>query len=96
MNILFIIKANIFMLIKWLYKPSQVCWLLSLERLANSKHIVRSIFETHVFGVFVVGSTCDHVPLEYKCPIIRVSQIRGTSIVVVVGKYVGYDILTST
>ena len=43
MNILFIIKVNIFMLMKWSYRSSQICWVLNLEWLSYFEHVVQSL-----------------------------------------------------
>jgi hypothetical protein len=74
MNISFIIKVKIFVLIKWSYRSPRFYWLLSLEWLSYSEHRVQSL-ETHVFLGFAFGVTSNHTLLEYRCPNKKSKQI---------------------
>jgi hypothetical protein len=49
MNILFIIKMKILVLVKWSYKFPQSCWILSLEWLASFEHTVQSLWNTCLY-----------------------------------------------
>ena len=62
MNILFIIKVKILVLIKWSYRSSQSCWLLSLEQFSYYK----PSFNTCLL-VSIVGFTPNHIPLKSRC-----------------------------
>ena len=42
-NILFLIKVKVLVLLKWSYRPSQLCQVLSLEWLVYFEHIVQSL-----------------------------------------------------
>ena len=43
MNVLFILKVWILVLMKWSCLVPQLCWLLSLEWLAYSEHLAQSL-----------------------------------------------------
>ena len=61
MNILFVVKVKILVLIKRSYSPHrQLCSLVSLEWLSYSERVVQSS-ETHVFLVYVLGNTLNHI-----------------------------------
>ena len=49
MNFLYIFEAKIHALMKWSYRSPQSCWLLSLEWLAHSKHVLQSLSNTKSF-----------------------------------------------
>ena len=55
MNILFIIKATILLLVQWSYRFFQWCCPLSLERLAFFEHMVQSLLNTstHAMQIYV-------------------------------------------
>ena len=59
---------------KWSYKSSQPCWLLSFEWFAYFEHVVQSLLNTswclpdHVFWMYVLRSTPYHISLKYRCP----------------------------
>ena len=66
MNILFITNVEILLFIKWSYSPPNHVdyWAL------NDKHVLRmsfNFFWSHVFMVYVLRSTPDHIPLDYMC-----------------------------
>ena len=68
MNILFIIKVKILVLIKWSYRSPQSRWLLSLEQLAYILSTKCNLFWTYVFLLSVLRPTSNHIPLKYRCP----------------------------
>ena len=51
MNILFIIKVNIIMLIGWSYTSLQLRRPLSLEWLSKFEHAAQSLLNTCMFGI---------------------------------------------
>ena len=71
MNILFIIKVWILVLIK---KSPQLCWLLNL--VYHILSLQSNFFETHAFLVFILGATPNHIPLVSWSPIKISNQIR--------------------
>ena len=75
MNILFIIKATILILIKRSYRFPKLCWLWSLEWLSYSKHTVQSLINTSLF-ISVLGTTPNHIPLKHRCPNKESNRIR--------------------
>jgi hypothetical protein len=60
MNILFIIKLKILVLIKWSYSSPQSRWLLNLEKLANFEHVVQSLLTTCLFWCPSLNSHLNH------------------------------------
>lgn len=52
MIILIIIRVKLLLLIEWLYRFPQSCWLLNLEWLACFELVVPSLFKTRVFFSF--------------------------------------------
>ena len=63
---------------KWPYMslpsppPPLLCWLLCLEWLIISKHVVQSFFLTYFYLVSIFRSMPNHLPLKYRSP----SKIR--------------------
>ena len=51
---------------KWSCKSPQLYWLLNLEWLSRSQHIVQSHSNMHAFLVFVLKAAVNHKPLEYR------------------------------
>lgn len=52
MNILFIIKVKVLVLIRWSYRFLQLCWQLALEWIHILSMLQFNLFETHVsFGI---------------------------------------------
>ena len=59
MNILFIIKVKILMLVRWSYRSPQSCELLNLAWLAFFEHIFQSLLNTCLSNVGYLSSiTC--------------------------------------
>ena len=72
MNILFIIKVNICVLVKGLLymslHPPLVCWLMSLELTSCFEHTIQSLWNACVL-VSILWATPNHTLLKYRCPI---------------------------
>ena len=64
MNILYIVKEKIIVLIKWWYRSPQICWLLNLKYLSYSEHAIQPLLNTCLFGI---RSWCN-IPQKYRCP----------------------------
>ena len=80
MNILFIMKAKILVLIKWSLKSpplNQLCWPLSLEWLSHFQHTLQFlVFLDNVFLISILRATLDYIPLKCKCWLRKVVQRR--------------------
>ena len=72
----FTVNVKILMLIKWLNRYSQLCWLLSLEWLSYFEHVVHSLLNTYLL-VFILRTRSNHILLKQRCPIKTRYQIRA-------------------
>ena len=75
MNVLFIIKVKLPELINSSYRSPQLCWLWSLEWLANVEYWVQSHLYT-CFIVFVLSSKPNHTTLKYRFLIKKSNRVR--------------------
>ena len=76
MNILFIIKVKILVLIKPSYRSPSI--MLTIEPRTVIVFWVHksNLFKTQVFLVSILGATPNHTSLKYRCPIKNSNQIR--------------------
>ena len=72
MNIIFIMKVKIFVLIKWLHRSPQS----SLEWLSYFEHMLHS-FWAHLFMMSVLRPTLIRIPLKYRWSIFLLCWIQA-------------------
>ena len=87
MNILFIVKMEILVLVEGPYKSCPIMLtmdplLLSVERLSISEHANESLKNTHVFLASILGATPNHMPLKYRSPIKKSNPIGHVLLIV--------------
>ena len=77
MNISFIFKVKIRMLIKWSCRVPQLGGILlsQVEWLSCLKHAVQCLWP-RVFLVPVFGATPNHASLKYRCPMKKSNRVR--------------------
>lgn len=51
LNILFVVKVKVFVLVKWSHRPPQSHQLLNLEQLIHFEHVIQSFVNKCPFGV---------------------------------------------
>jgi hypothetical protein len=64
--------------------PPQLCWLLFLEWMSYFEHVVLFLFQRDSYLISILGTTPNHMPLNYRCPSkrngrLRVVYLRATS-----------------
>jgi hypothetical protein len=92
-NISFILKVKILVLIKRSYRSPQLHWLMNVVWLSYFKHVVQSLLNTFLL-ISILGATPNHIPLKYIGVLIRKYSLRF-KIKFVFGHKLRYEIKVS-
>ena len=66
-----IIGTACLFILNWIYRSSQLCWLLNVEKLFNIWRRSPISFKTCVFMMFALSSSPNHVQIKYWGPIFK-------------------------